>query len=231
MARNQDQQQYGVTGLGYQPYIRFGSPGREAKVMATATTTPAKKGLSTDIGAGLGSITQGPTVTYQSPVNTTGYNTIQSYIDQLTKQQESARVANIQRKQDILGIFGQLESMVQPGGAFEKSALSQLATQKRSDVGSETQNLISSGLFNTTTAAGVGTKWESQVGAPSRLKLEDIQQQRLSEVIGQKAGFLERIEEPYPDMSTIAQLVMQAAQMPQPAAQTTNTWGQMPRLR
>jgi len=52
--------------------------------------------------------------------------------------------------------------------------LADLERTKTRDVASGMQNLVSSGLSNTTRAAGVGAKWEEEVGVPARLKLEDL---------------------------------------------------------
>lgn len=118
-----------------------------------------------------------------------------------TEQKE----ANIKRQKQIESIFDEVIARYQPGGTFGKSYLQQLGAQKVRDVGAGTQNLISSGMYGTTTTAGLPTKWEAEVGAPARLKLEDIQMERLSQSQLGKASFLERIEEPYPDYSSLLQ--------------------------
>lgn len=116
---------------------------------------------------------------------------------------ERARQANIARRQQIESMYGEMMKRYQPGGAFEKAGLGQIERAKTKGVGREMQQMISSGLFGTTTAAGTGRRWEAEVGAPSRLRLEDIMQQRLTGIQQQKAGFLERIQEPYPDYSAL----------------------------
>lgn len=139
---------------------------------------------------------------------------LQGYIQKMEGVAEQARVSNIQRKQEILGLYDEMAQLYEPGGAFQQAALADIERAKTKGVGQEMQQMISSGLYGTTTAAGVGRRWESEVGAPARLKLEDISQQRYGSVLGQRAGFLERIEEPYPDYGMMAQLVMQAANRP-----------------
>jgi hypothetical protein len=145
---------------------------------------------------------------------TTGTNTLQSYLDQMQKAAEAARVANIQRRNEIGGIYDQIASMYQPGGSFMQSGLADIERSKTRGVGQETQQMISSGLYGTTTQAGVGRRWEAEVGAPARTKLEDLATGRYGEALGQKAGFMERINEPYPDYGLMAQLAMQAANTP-----------------
>ena len=117
----------------------------------------------------------------------------------------SALEANTKRQAQIEGIFDEIIARYSPGGIFGKSYLQQLEGQKTRDVGAGMQSLISSGLSGTTTTAGLPQKWEAEVGAPSRLKLEDLMMERLSGAQTQKAGFLERIEEPYPDMNPLLQ--------------------------
>ena len=128
-------------------------------------------------------------------------------IGQISRQQSSARQANIARRGQIEGMYDKMMGMVGPGGAFEKRGLGEIERAKTKGVGKETQSLISGGMFGTTTAAGVGRKWEADVGAPARLRLEDIMQQRQLGVMGQKAGFLERIEDVYPDYSSLLQML------------------------
>lgn len=118
---------------------------------------------------------------------------------------EKARQANLARKQQIESMYGEMMKRYQPGGAFERAGLGQIERAKTKGTGKEMQQMISSGLFGTTTAAQTGRRWEAEVGAPSRLRLEDIMQQRLTGIQQQKAGFLERIQEPYPDYSKLMQ--------------------------
>jgi len=128
-------------------------------------------------------------------------------IRQIGAQQASARAANIARQKRIESLYGRMMGMVSPGGAFEKRGLADIERQKTKGVGTEMQQMISSGMYGTTTAAGAGRRWEADVGAPARLRLEDIMQQRQLGVMGQKAGFLERIEDVYPDYSSLLQML------------------------
>ena len=114
-----------------------------------------------------------------------------------------ARQANIARQQRIESIYSKMLAQYQPGGTFERGGLAQIERAKTKGVGQETQQMISSGLYGTTTAAGVGRRWEADVGAPARLRLEDIMGQRRIGIQQQKAGFLERIQQPYPDYSAL----------------------------
>jgi len=116
-----------------------------------------------------------------------------------------ARSANEARQGRIESIFDEVIARYGPGGSFGKSYLQQLGAQKTRDVGAETQGMISSGLYGTTTTAGIPGKWEAEVGAPARLKLEDLMMERLSSAQLGKASFLERIQEPYPDYSALTQ--------------------------
>lgn len=128
-------------------------------------------------------------------------------IRQIGAQTEAARRANIARQERIESLYGEMLGMVQPGGAFEKRGLADIERQKTRGVGREMQHMVSSGLYGTTTAAGLERGWEADVGAPARLRLEDVMQQRQLGVMGQKAGFLERIEDVYPDINTLLQLI------------------------
>lgn len=119
-----------------------------------------------------------------------------------------ARASNIARQRQIESMYSQMMQRYQPGGAFEKRGLGEIERARTKGVGQEMQQMISSGLYGTTTAAGVPRQWEAEVGAPARLRLEDIMQQRLTGIQQQKAGFLERIQEPYPDYSALMSAIM-----------------------
>ena len=150
----------------------------------------------------------GYTRTFQTPVQRQRATRGPDYsglIRQVSAQQEKAKQANIKRRQQIESIYGEMMQRYQPGGAFERRGLGEIERARTKGVGQEMQQMISSGLYGTTTAAGVGRKWEADVGAPSRLRLEDIMQQRMTGIQQQKAGFLERIEDKYPDISSLLQ--------------------------
>lgn len=147
-------------------------------------------------------------------------------LQQFQQQEEAAKAANLKRYSEAMQIYDEIISRYRPGGGFGEAALGQLETQKVRDVGKETQQLISSGLYGTTTMGATGRRWEEAVGAPTRLKLEDIQMQRLSEAQVGKAGFIERREDIGPDYSMIAQLAGQVGQRPAQRAAPTSTYGQ-----
>lgn len=159
------------------------------------------RGGETEIGPQTGGGLQPYTRTIQR------VNPYAGFISQISRQQSSAKRANIERRKQIEGMYDKMMGMVGPGGAFEKRGLGEIEAAKTKGVGQETQQMISSGMYGTTTAAGVGRKWEADVGAPARLRLEDIMQQRQLGVMGQKAGFLERIEDVYPDYSSLLQML------------------------
>jgi len=115
-----------------------------------------------------------------------------SIINRLAKQEAAA-----------LDIYDEIIRRYAPGGAFEQRYLGELERRKTREVGRETQQLISSGLYGTTVLGGVPRRWEEEVGGPERLKLEDIQMQRLSEAQASKAGFIA------PDYGMVAQLASQ----------------------
>jgi len=143
----------------------------------------------------------------------------QEVLQQMQKQEEEARLANLKRYEQGLAIYDEIIRRYQPGGPFEARALEQLQTQKTADVGAGAQRLISAGLFGTEAGAGLEAGWERAVGAPARLRLEDIMMQRLSQAQIGKVGFLERREDVYPNLALLASLAAQAA----PASPTTYT--------
>jgi hypothetical protein len=120
-------------------------------------------------------------------------------------------VQNKTRETEIRGLYGEIINRYSSGGSFEAEALGQLGKQKTQDVGKYTQDMIGSGMYGTTQTAQLGSRWEQEIGAPSRLKLEDIMAQRLSGAQGDMASFIERIQNAYPDTGQIASLFQGAS--------------------
>lgn len=136
-------------------------------------------------------------------LNTDAFDKLMS---QFSAKEKEARASNLKRYEQAMSIYDKIIARFQPGGAFEQRGLGEIARQKTKGVGQETQQLISSGLYGTTTMGGVGRRWESEVGAPARMTLEDLMQQRVGGAEQAKAGFIERREDPYPDYSMLAGL-------------------------
>ena len=149
--------------------------------------------------------------------------TLNSYLQQLTASTESAKAANLKRYDQAMAIYDAVIQNYSPGGAFEKASLADLANVKQQTTSGELQQNISSGLFGTTGTQAIGRQFEKDVGAPARLKLEDIQMQRLSEAQLGKASFIERREDVGPDVGMLASLMSQAT--PQPRT-FTRTYGE-----
>jgi len=132
---------------------------------------------------------------------------------------EQTRLSNLAREQEIRGYLGELVDLSKPGSAYHKAQLSDIATQTEKGVSKEQSGLISSGLFGTTTSASTPYRWEKGFAQPARMKLEDLMQQRYASALGDYAGFVERIQEPYPDYGVL----LQAMQMQGQAAGRTTS--------
>lgn len=145
----------------------------------------------------------------------------------LQKQQESANLANQKRYDQMLAIYDEVINRYQPGGSFEKAGLAQIEGQKVQDIGQETQQMIGSGLYGTTTTASLPSRWESQVGSKARLNLEDVMMERLSGAQLGKAGAIENVSDTGPSYDLIAQLAMQRGQgsvSGTPSSSGSNVW-------
>lgn len=131
---------------------------------------------------------------------------VDNLIAQFQAQQERANAANEQRFQQGLDLFDRIIAQNQPGGTLEKATEATIGRAKTQSVAQGTQALVSSGLASTTQAAGLGKKFEEEIGVPARLQAADIAGQRLSGALRDKAGFIERREDIGPDFGTIASL-------------------------
>ena len=67
-----------------------------------------------------------------------------------------------------------------PGGGFGKGVEAGLERGRTQATSSGMQNLVSAGLAGTTMAAGLGKKYEEEVAAPTRARVEDIRSERIS---------------------------------------------------
>ena len=101
-----------------------------------------------------------------------------------------AFAANKARATKIEGMYDQMLKAAGPGGAFEKRGLHALEQIR----GKGIQQRIGQGMANVTAADPT---------VEGRLTLEDLMQQRQMGIMQQKAGFLERIEDSYPDYSSL----------------------------
>jgi len=131
---------------------------------------------------------------------------VQTLTDKVAQQETEAKATNIARETEIRGLYSSiLNGLTGSENSLRASGLKDIETQSNKLVGNETQNLISSGLFGTTTAASVPTRVASEFSEPSRLKLEDMLRQRKTEAQLGLAGFVERIQNPYPDYNSLVQ--------------------------
>ena len=139
-----------------------------------------------------------------------GSNYMNSYI----QAQEKANEANQKRYTEAMKLYDNMIKRFGPGGTFMSGAEAGLERTKTKDVASGSQALVSAGLSNTTMPAGLGKRWEEEIGGPQRLKLEDMRQERLTQAELGKAGLIERVEDIGPDPNLFAQLMQQGAGAP-----------------
>jgi len=128
------------------------------------------------------------------------------------RREAAARAANLKREQEIRGYYGEMITKAEEGGAAKVAGLADIERTKTKAIGAGTQQMISSGLYGTTTAAAIPV--QAEAGAQqSRLKLEDMLEQRVTEATKRLAGFVERIEEPYPDYGMLMEAMAAQASM------------------
>ncbi len=131
---------------------------------------------------------------------------VDDLIAQFQAQQQAANEANEQRFQQGLEIFDRIIQQQETGGVSEQATEAVIGRASKKSVAQGTQSLVTSGLASTTQAAGLGKKFEEEVGVPFRLQAADVREQRLSGALRDKAGFIERREDIGPSFSDIAGL-------------------------
>lgn len=132
------------------------------------------------------------------------------YVQMLQQASQRANMANEARYSQGLALLNQNLQTSAPGGALQTGALAEIEKQKTKGVGSELHHMISSGLFNTQTAASTGQRWESNYAAPARLKLEDIMSQRQNQARMDLVNFIQAREDVGPSLSDIYSAAQQA---------------------
>jgi len=116
-----------------------------------------------------------------------------------------ARAENLAAEKEIRGIYNTEINRYGKDSAFYQAGLADIQNQTQELIGAETQNLVSSGLYGTTTAASVPTRVANTFERPARLKLEDMLETKQSATRLGLADFIERIERPYPDYNALFQ--------------------------
>lgn len=84
--------------------------------------------------------------------------------------------------------FSRAIAQYQPGGGFGKGVEAALGRSRTKAMASGMQSLVSSGLSGTTTAAGLGKKFEEEVGMPTRMGVEEARAGNLSRLYASFAG-------------------------------------------
>ena len=146
--------------------------------------------------------------------------TIQDLVNQFTYAQQQAKAANEARYKELLGIAGEVETLF--GKDYGAGFKAELERAKTRDVASSMQSLVSSGLGGTTRGAGLGKKWEEEIGVPSRLKLEDVIAEKQFAAKQFKAGIIERRTDEYPDYNSLMQAVSSMSSVPQQTATSSD---------
>lgn len=152
-----------------------------------------------------------------------GGQNYQDLVNMFQTAMQEANQANIARYEQGLGIWESIVNQYAPGGGFGAGMEAQLERAKTRDVAAAQQQMVSSGLWNTTVAAALPKKWEEEIGTPGRLQIEDIRRQRYGESLAGQAGFIERRTDQPPSMELFANLMSGA--YAGPAGYTGETTG------
>jgi hypothetical protein len=127
-----------------------------------------------------------------------------SLMTDFEKREQAAIKANRAREKEIRDMYSQI--LNQDYGAARAAGESVIARGERTSIGQGMQQLVSSGLFGTTTAAALPSA-AKRISTEQRLTLEDVLQQRTEATKKELASFIERIEQPYPDYGMLLQAI------------------------
>ena len=137
----------------------------------------------------------------------------QNYVNQSQNAYNQAKQANLQRyNQGIQGYTNLYNQEMGQANAFGTAQTAEINRQFNALRGSSDQNLVNSGLSNSTIQPSVNAGIERQRG----YALADVAEQAARQRIGvmqaagnAQLGFLERRNDPYPDMNQIMGMAMQ----------------------
>jgi hypothetical protein len=132
-------------------------------------------------------------------------------LSQYEKKYAEARKANEQRYMQGLSVLEQAVERYKPGGQFGEGAIAQYEIGKSQALSQGMQHMVSSGLSNTTVAAGMPLAYEQEVGTPFRLQLEDLRMSKLTDAEMRKAEFIQNRQDTYPDLGMMAELQQKAS--------------------
>jgi hypothetical protein len=134
-----------------------------------------------------------------------------SALQQFQQAQATARSRNQARLNQATALYDSIIAQFSGGenSPLMTSVNKQLEIGGRKAVSQGMQALVNSGLSGSSVASGLGTKYEEEVAAPTRLNALDTIAQRLANAQMAKAGLLERVEDTV-DTSQFGSL-MQAA--------------------
>lgn len=133
------------------------------------------------------------------------------WMSELLRESERREKKTAEREAEIRALYDEMVRRYSPGGEFEKKSLAEIERRGERFVekgyGEGLQSAISRGMFGTTYTGGLKGRlrgqYEEEIGAPSRLRLEDLLMQRLTSAQQGLAGFLERQEDVGPSLSDI----------------------------
>ena len=138
-----------------------------------------------------------------------------SLVDLYTRAQEETAAKNLRREQEIRSLLEQNLETYGPEGAFAKAGERAIEQTYAQDV----SRMIGAGLYGTTAV-------ESTAGAArrsGRLTLESMLEEGKSRARSAYAGFIERIEDEYPDLGGLTQAYASGASVPSMSGTSPST--------
>jgi len=95
----------------------------------------------------------------------------------------------------VLQQLNEIIQMYKPGGSYGAGLRMDLARGQQKSVASGMQALVSSGLANTTQAAGLANKYQEEVAAPALASLEERRAQLLGTAMQGRASYLNQLRQ------------------------------------
>ncbi|GAG73195.1 unnamed protein product [marine sediment metagenome] len=97
--------------------------------------------------------------------------------------------------EETRAIFEKALARYRPGGEYGKGVETALERGRTKALATGMQSLVSAGLAGTTMAAGLGKRYEEEVGIPTRARVEETRAERMSAIEMAVANIMQRATE------------------------------------
>jgi hypothetical protein len=136
------------------------------------------------------------------PLSSNPYSSDKAFVDATNR----ANMANELRYQQGLGLWNNIAAKFDIGGSYMQGAMQSYEQGKLSAMSSLAQNMVNSGIYNTSTMGSANARYEKDVGSTYRKQIEDERIRQSANALQGAAQFIASKNEVAPDAGLYASL-------------------------